>query len=462
MGARTDQVALQLANLRQALGITLRGLEAHATARQLRHVEDLDVERVRRLVRDGDLGTLSARESRYVILSFSEFTPNRLAALIKLRPYLTRAFMRQMLLQWESSLMRHDWDEYVQLFRDCPRSEAPIETPISVGEVAARDGAKNAAAAVVGRSVAEVYRTVVEEWRLQPSWSLTPHVLIEWMRRRVGARDALNASVGDLCAVDGDALRTLLLPPEASTMARRHSPTVKGLAHGSRTVQIRTIAVLLDGKFGRGSAVNATAFGALEPLFLRSTFGDPRAVTISDAWKEVRALASESYDAFLQGLIRDDLALFFRHLMQADDRERFWLRYLGSVRRTICVLDRDAYWHLERQLAGAPEMTRAALQRVIRTQSKNVDGSCAFCLFFDKFVMVEFSIVGNAGYLYDRGVFEERFASRLLRGELPSPGSLKDRAARARLIHRRDWQSVMEFELRRHGIQRDRRKTVSS
>jgi hypothetical protein len=463
LGTRTDQVCSGLSLLRRSLDATLRSLEAHATVRQTRAVEDLDAERIRRLVFNGDLDELSSREARYVVLSFLQFPAERLAELLEWRPVLRRAFVRQALLRWESSLTRSDWEDYVEVLGRFAPSESPIEAPLSLREIAGQDGARKAAEAVEAETLGEVHRTVVEDWRLQPSWTLTPHVLLEWMRRSLGTRHALSGPVRELFDSEGDVLRALLLPPPAPTVASGRStspssPPRRAVTHGSLLVQIRAVATLLEARFSQRMSLDEATFAALEPALLRSTFGDPRTVTISDAWKQVRTLSTQPYDAFLQGLVREDLALFFRHLMREEDRERFWLRYLGSIRRTLCVLDRDAYSALDHKLTGAPEATRAALARVVRTRSKNLDGTCAFCLFFDDFVMVEFSVVGNAGYLYDRQDFERQFFSRIQGGEFESPASLKDkRVAKFRLVHQRRWQHEMELELRRYGIKSDQR-----
>ena len=117
------------------------------------------------------------------------------------------------------------------------------------------------------------------------------------------------------------------------------------------------------------------------------------------------------------------------------------------------MLDRDAYWTMDQKLTD--ETARAALGRVVCTRSRNLDGTCAFCLFFDDIVMVEFSIKGNAGYLYDRRAFEQRFSARLQSGEIDTPASLKGKAAESRLVHRGEWQPKMELALLQRGIRSD-------
>jgi hypothetical protein len=456
LGVRTGEVRSEFSRLQQALEATLRALEGHATARQVRPIEDLDTERVRRLVSTGELDQLSSREARYVVLSFLDFPAERVAQLLEARPVLRRAFARQALLRWESSLTRSDWDAYIEVFAGWPPSESPIEAPIPLSEIAGSEGASTAAEAVEADTLLEVHRTIVEDWRLQPSWSLTPHVLVEWMRHRVARRRSLNGSVRELLDGNAQELRALLLPGIVSAAPKRQSTDRVALVHGSPAVQVRAVATLLEARFPQAISLDDTVFGMIEPALLKSTFGDPRAVTTSDGWKRVRVLCTQPYDAFLQGLIREDLALFFRHLMREDDRERFWLKYLGSIRRTVCVLDRDAYWTMDHKLTD--EAARAALGRVVCTRSRHLDGTCAFCLFFDDIVMVEFSIKGNAGFLYDRQVFEQRFSSRFQSGEIDTPASLKGKAAERRLVHRGQWQPKMELELLQRGIRSDRQR----
>lgn len=327
--------------------------------------------------------------------------------------------------------------------------------------MASREGASIAASKVEGSTVGEVRQTIVEDWRLQPSWSLTPHILVAWMHRFAAKPQGLLESARELADSRGVSLRALVLPPPANPSTGRGTapnPATKGpWPLGSALSQVRAVAALLEARFSGSRSLDEATFGMLEPLLLRSTFGDPRAVTVSDGWKEVRKLVERPYDEFFQSLVREDLALFFGHLMRADDRERFWLRYLGSIRRTLCVLDPEGLSILDRKLTGAPESTRAALGRVVQTRWGHTDKACAFCLFFENHVMVEFSVVGNAGYLYERHTFEQVFLPRISHGTLDSPAALKDqRRTKHRLFHGGRWQQVMSEKLLQLGIEADR------
>ena len=467
LGARTEEVCEDFIHLRRSLDAALGRLEAHATVRQLRPVEAVDVGKVQKLVATGRLDGLSRREARYIVLSFSDFSTALLRDLLGLRAELWRTFARQLLLRWEVSMERVDWDDYAGVLAGLPPGQSPVDAPIHVKHLASRTGAKDAVAQLAMSTLTAVYKTLVEGWRLQPSWTVTGHILVEWCRRAGRGRDGgLVSSVRELMDTNGALLRALLLPGPSAQEVQRNA-RVDGAkkpvatAKGSTLMHVKTAAVMLRARFSPGEGLDEATFSALEPMFLRSTFGDPRTLTVSKAWSDVRAEVPEAYDAFLQGLVRDDLALFFQHLMREQDRERFWLRYLKSIRRTLCVLSPDGYAHLDRRLAGASETHRAALQRAARTRAADVDGASAFCLFFGEFVMVEFSVRGNAGYLYEGRGFEEEVLAMLRAGGLRSPAALKKlekSGSRGRLVHRQGWQEVMDGALLERGIVPDRRR----
>ncbi len=466
LGARTEEVCEDLTNLRRTLDVALGRLEAHATVRQLRPAEAVDVGKVQKLVAAGKLAALSRREARYVVLSFSEFSPSVLRGLLRVRAELWRTFARQLLLRWEGSLERADWDEYAGLLRLLPGGQSPVDAPIHVERLASRAGATDAVAQLEMSTLAAVHKTLVDEWRLQPSWTVTGHILVEWCRRAGNSRDGLVSSVRELMDTNGEPLRALLLPGSSAQEMPRSVRTdgvgkPPATAKGSTAIHVKTTAVMLEARFSSRVALDEGTFSVLEPMLLRSTFGDPRTLNVSKAWSDVRAEVPEAYDAFLQGLVREDLALFFQHLMKEQDREQFWLRYLKSIRRTLCVLSPDEYGRLDRRLAGASETHRAALQRATRTQAADVDKASAFCLFFGGFVMVEFSVRGNAGYLYEGSGFEEEVLAMLRAGRLRSPAALKkleNSGIRRRLVHRQGWQGLMEGALLERGVVPDRRR----
>lgn len=117
-----------------------------------------------------------------------------------------------------------------------------------------------------------------------------------------------------------------------------------------------------------------------------------------------RDCSPAAYQAFLEELIREDLDFFFDRAMKESARKEFWLRYLKSIRRTVCVLDPPAYQNLQRGKAALPVELQAALARALKFHGGVVS---AFCLWFDGFVVVEFSHTGNAAYIYTRDDFEK-------------------------------------------------------
>ena len=122
--------------------------------------------------------------------------------------------------------------------------------------------------------------------------------------------------------------------------------------------------------------------------------GDPR-VARNTAWLGVRDQARAE---FLKWLSREDIVFFFEHVLPRGSdphgRKDFWLKYVGRVRRSrplLCEGDRVRLQNYER-----------------RSQHKighygGIDGSSsAFLLDFGELLVAEFSVKGNACYIYDR------------------------------------------------------------
>ena len=172
----------------------------------------------------------------------------------------------------------------------------------------------------------------------------------------------------------------------------------------------------------------------------------------------MRTLDEPVYLKFLSELISDDLEIFFAYAMTDDRRRRFWLTYLKSIQRTVCILDRTAYARITKHLAGADKKMAAALSRARRFTSKGGLGYAqAFCLYFAAIVVVEFSETGNAMYIYDRAVFEKTFQTDIYNNKCSGHAKLKAPAlARERIIHANTgWEADATAALSRMGIATD-------
>jgi hypothetical protein len=184
----------------------------------------------------------------------------------------------------------------------------------------------------------------------------------------------------------------------------------------------------------------------LDKLLRFSRFGDPR-MSLSPHWQELRNREPDLFHEFLGRLVRDDLKLFFQHAMTAKDREEFWLLYIRTIRRTVAVLAKDTRLRLEQALRGTKE-GRGVIERTCLVPTGRLN---AFCLYFEKVVVVEFSEVGNAAYLYPRDVFEAKVFPP--NSTPPSAAALRRRdVPHARILHSTDWQSEAARVLREYGI----------
>jgi hypothetical protein len=189
---------------------------------------------------------------------------------------------------------------------------------------------------------------------------------------------------------------------------------------------------------------------ALEAALVEATFGDPRN-SLSKEWESVRQRSRGGFESFTLGLIREDLRFFFSHAMKEDKRAAFWLKYLGSIRRTICVLDPKTLKEVNNAAKALDENAQLAARRALPMYETGVS---AFCLVFDSWVAIEFSISGNATYIYSRARFEDTVLPQAR--TRPRLGQLKQQdVAHKRLSHRGDWEQPFSNELWQLGIKAD-------
>ena len=67
----------------------------------------------------------------------------------------------------------------MQVYGGLPPGQSPVDAPIHVKHLASRTGAKDAVAQLAMSTLTAVYRALVEGWRLQPSWTVTGHILVD-------------------------------------------------------------------------------------------------------------------------------------------------------------------------------------------------------------------------------------------------------------------------------------------
>lgn len=173
---------------------------------------------------------------------------------------------------------------------------------------------------------------------------------------------------------------------------------------------------------------------------------DPRLPANGPNWL---GIGDAARDIVIQWLSAEDIQLFFDHVLTTRNdphgRKPFWLRYKGKVKRSrplLAALD-ESRWLANTATKGKRNFGR-------------MDYFCntsAFLLDFGRVMVVEFSQVGNAVYVYEHRDIPDlndafwsqaRFSLSTLKQ--------KDRCIE-RMTHTPHWQSKMRTLLAQFGIQ---------
>ncbi len=173
---------------------------------------------------------------------------------------------------------------------------------------------------------------------------------------------------------------------------------------------------------------------------------DPRLAANALNWV---GISDAARDTVIQWLSAEDIQLFFDHVLPHRDdphgRKPFWLRYKGKVKRSRPILSSldESRWLANRETRGKRNFGKM----------EYLCDTSAFLLDFGRIIVVEFSKVGNAVYVYEhRDVpdIDDSFWS-------PYPFSLstlkqKDSCIE-RMTHTPLWKSKMKTLLAQYGIQ---------
>jgi hypothetical protein len=176
-----------------------------------------------------------------------------------------------------------------------------------------------------------------------------------------------------------------------------------------------------------------------------SRLGDPRLPRNTKNWLGI----SEARQRFLQWLSRADINFFFEHVLpkgkDPHSRKAFWLRYVSRVLMSRPLLNRDDEDRLR--------VTIRSLKEQIGHFGRIHGPTSAFLLDFGPLVVIEFSQVGNACYLYEKpsssNVIDDFWSP-----EVFTVSGLKRRAlAIETIVHRAGWQMTLSHLLaHRYGI----------
>lgn len=413
-----------------------------AADREAREVASLAEMRERVLVqvRAGRLETLTRREAKAAAQMLSALGPTQMGRLLGARPELWGTFVEELLRSWDALDALPSPDAFLALAADAPDSVEVLDRRARA-HLLHRDGPRWLAARASWSSLDEA-RVSLERHHFKARWSYAAQALAH-AARGIAERRGFEAVWRELATAP--ALASTLLPQATRAGAPWFFGPAPPPRSGSTIARALFVAQALESMQSGRASLDDRFVGAL----LESELADPRVLPVSRGWSLVREAAPAAYETFLQSLIRDDLALFFEHAMHEPPRRDFWLHYLPSIRRTVCVMPSGIYRGLASRLATSDAKTRAALGRARQFTSGDTS---AFCLYFDRIVVVEFSKTGNAAYVYARSEFESRMEAQILDNQVLSLDDLKERERADRLSHRGAWERKAHEYLRGHGI----------
>jgi hypothetical protein len=192
----------------------------------------------------------------------------------------------------------------------------------------------------------------------------------------------------------------------------------------------------------RGQPEWLGCLGELKDYILQHRdFGDPRTNPVK--WDSVDKFTQQTFIAWLS---EEDLKFFFELIIKRDphSRKSFWLNYVRSITNSSVIIgDTDRTYH------------RSELDQ-LRHRGRNFShgtgiDSSAFIMTFGKYVVVEFSEVGNACYVYQTKDFEKLFGS--IRTAKIDLRMLKEKQlAIHSQAHYQNWPTALAGVLSTHGI----------
>lgn len=445
--ARLDSISGSVMRRRDDLAASLeRRVEELEEVREHRAIASAEeiAARVQELVAARQFQQLTSREARVAARMLAALGPDQVWKLLHERPETWPTFVDEIFRNWDGLDALPTRSEFEHVAMQAPASIPTLSTS-SRKSVLARTGprwlAEQCARQTLGETAAHVASI-----GFKPRWAFTAHALAH-AAAIIGHRRGYDHVWSELERTAP--LANTLLPPLTRAKGTWFFAQGEGQPSGSVAARAIFAAQVLRAMLAPRKPAFADRFGA---ALLDSDFGDPRIPPEGYGWRLIRHFDAQAHARFIEGLIREDLTLFFDHAMNEPERRVFWLRYLGSIRRTICVLGKGMYKELGRRLAGATEDVRAALGRV--RQFSAHQGVSAFCLYFDDIVVVEFSDSGNAAYVYRRRDFDEQIEAALMKNELRAHGQLKHDMHIHRIRHHRGWQGDAHDFLVRHGVSR--------
>lgn len=448
--ARTrDKLEAELARRITALG-TLAERRDQPPAPQVH-------QRVLAAVRAQQVDALSVRDQRYAAKLFDQITAAQMQWLLAARPGNWKVFAIECFTRWDQLEQSPERAAYARLLSLAPPTAPFLHRFARPQDLVAADGPARLARSLQASDLVGL-RDELARLGFEPRWMYTAATMAHWFAARTQQRDSF-AHAWQALRRDVT-VEAMMLPRLADTGASWFSVGLRPTrVRQSVTAQATFVAALVRAAYDAG--VEDAQWAMFTEKLLRSAFGDPRIPPSSQGWQQVQQIDRASYDRLLQQLISEDIAVFFEHAMKDPRRQRFWLSYLPSLRRTTCIVDLKGKKELVAQLAGADARYMAALSRA---RTYRGTGVAAFCLYFDAIVVVEFAETGNAAQVYERGYFERQFERAVQANATRDHTELKTPPARAstpgvgpRIIHNAGWEAETEAILASYRIARAKR-----
>jgi len=390
---------------------------------------------------------LTRRELKFATSNLKHASFDRVVELVEARSDAWDPLVIGYFRNWESLEQFAALDGLVQLLTRAPMTAAIVPRVHPRESYLGREGPKKLGLRFGTRSLRDLW-ALLDRLGMRKSWQFALHAVAWWVdnRSQVSAIDEL---WGELATIPEVAIQ--LLP----TLSVGRGAWFKGTAGATGPApraSARTLVGILRSILRSSGGLSETVATSL----LASELGDPRLAGESLGWQRARETDRTVVEAFVSQLVREDLALFFEHAMRDPARARFWLRYLPHIRRTVTLLTPSAHDELRGRLAGAQDGARSALLRTRRFRRDQ--GVSAFCLYFDRMVIVEFSVTGNAAYVYGRAHFEQLLGPRIDKGGITAFDQLKVRGPGIeRILHHSGWQVDTAGFLGRYGIEPQRK-----
>ena len=153
-------------------------------------------------------------------------------------------------------------------------------------------------------------------------------------------------------------------------------------------------------------------------------------------------------DEFIRWLSRGEIEFFFDHVLPegADPhgRKDFWLRYVGQVRQSRALLnkeDRDRF-----------RLLPMKVKEKIGSFGFIEGTSSAFLLDFGAILAIEFGVAGNACFIYERAMKSQIVTEVWSTGAFSNFQLKKKEFSFARIIHKPAWISHLSQTLAAYGI----------